>query len=79
MHIENSTFFPAHLPKEGWVSIPNKQNIKRYGWKKQVSLTLGMIKLFATLSFHDFEVGIFRDAYYITILNHFNFAFLSET
>ncbi|XP_073258724.1 rho-associated protein kinase 1-like isoform X1 [Porites lutea] len=26
---------PAHLPKEGWVSIPNKQNIKRYGWKRQ--------------------------------------------
>lgn len=25
----------VHLPKEGWVSIPNKQNIKRYGWKRQ--------------------------------------------
>ncbi|KAL9980422.1 hypothetical protein ACROYT_G009010 [Oculina patagonica] len=25
----------ALLPKEGWVSIPNKQNIKRYGWKRQ--------------------------------------------
>lgn len=22
---------------EGWLSIPNKPNIKRYGWKKQVS------------------------------------------
>ena len=20
---------------EGWLSLPNKQNIKRYGWKKQ--------------------------------------------
>jgi len=20
---------------EGWLSVPNKQNIKRYGWKKQ--------------------------------------------
>lgn len=25
----------VHSPKEGWVSIPNKQNIKRYGWKRQ--------------------------------------------
>jgi len=25
----------VHLPKEGWVSIPNKQNIKKYGWKRQ--------------------------------------------
>lgn len=30
--------FAVHSPKEGWVSIPNKQNIKRYGWKRQVSL-----------------------------------------
>lgn len=30
-------FFSVHLPKEGWVSIPNKQNIKKYGWKRQVS------------------------------------------
>jgi len=21
---------------EGWLSIPNRTNIKRYGWKKQV-------------------------------------------
>ena len=20
---------------EGWLAVPNKQNIKRYGWKKQ--------------------------------------------
>ena len=33
-------FSPVHMPKEGWVSIPNKQNIKRYGWKRQVSTHL---------------------------------------
>lgn len=23
---------------EGWLAIPNRANIKRYGWKKQVRL-----------------------------------------
>lgn len=32
---DDSLSVPVHMPKEGWVSIPNKQNIKRYGWKRQ--------------------------------------------
>ena len=32
-------FSPANMPREGWLSIPNKQNIKKYGWKKQASLS----------------------------------------
>ena len=38
--------FSVHLPKEGWVSIPNKQNIKKYGWKRQVSLASHLLFLF---------------------------------
>ena len=26
---------PTESRLEGWLSLPNKQNIKRYGWKKQ--------------------------------------------
>ncbi|XP_048581823.1 rho-associated protein kinase 2 isoform X3 [Nematostella vectensis] len=33
------------MPKEGWVSLPNKQNIKKYGWKKQY-LVVSSRKLF---------------------------------
>jgi hypothetical protein len=31
------TYF-SHLESriEGWLSVPNRGNIKRYGWKKQV-------------------------------------------
>lgn len=26
---------PSDIHMEGWLSVPNKQNIKKYGWKKQ--------------------------------------------
>lgn len=29
-------FFRLESRIEGWLSIPNRGNIKRYGWKKQV-------------------------------------------
>lgn len=32
---DDSLSVSVHRAKEGWVSIPNKQNIKRYGWKRQ--------------------------------------------
>ena len=36
-YIFSFSFFSANMPREGWLSIPNKQNIKKYGWKKQAS------------------------------------------
>jgi hypothetical protein len=30
-----SHFLLTESRPEGWLSVPNKQNIKRYGWKKQ--------------------------------------------
>lgn len=26
---------PSDVHMEGWLAVPNKQNIKKYGWKKQ--------------------------------------------
>jgi hypothetical protein len=26
---------PSEVFMEGWLAVPNKQNIKKYGWKKQ--------------------------------------------
>lgn len=26
---------PSDIHMEGWLAVPNKQNIKKYGWKKQ--------------------------------------------
>lgn len=31
--LSSSVFTESRL--EGWLSVPNRQNIKRYGWKKQ--------------------------------------------
>ena len=28
-------FFISESRPEGWLAVPNKQNIRRYGWKKQ--------------------------------------------
>ncbi|KAI5705422.1 hypothetical protein M8J75_014857 [Diaphorina citri] len=33
--VENDESYVQDSRLEGWVSIPNKQNIKRHGWKKQ--------------------------------------------
>ena len=32
----NLAHLPAESRLEGWLSIPNRANIKRYGWRKQV-------------------------------------------
>lgn len=33
-------FFKPESRLEGWLSIPNKGNIKRHGWKKQVEMDI---------------------------------------
>lgn len=38
--------------KEGWLSIPNKQNIKRYGWKRQYVVVMNQ-KVFFFNQEHD--------------------------
>ena len=32
------------MTKEGWLAVPNKQNIKKYGWKKQVDDPVSIVK-----------------------------------
>jgi Rho-associated protein kinase 1 len=32
---DNDTEDPTDLVFEGWLNVPNKQNIRRHGWKRQ--------------------------------------------
>lgn len=35
----NMHFFKPESRLEGWLSVPNKGNIRRHGWKKQVQMS----------------------------------------
>lgn len=43
MFINSSAFSFTESRLEGWLSIPNRTNIKRYGWKKQVRCTFSLL------------------------------------
>ncbi len=51
--IMHAFYFSSESRLEGWLAIPNRANIKRYGWKKQVRLVVCIKVLFVHLDMRD--------------------------
>ena len=57
---------------------PSSAGTLSFIWNDMI-VFINPLQYIITWNFRDFEVLIFRDTFIFCILNHFNFAFLSET